>query len=187
METDATRMCALLVGLPDVTVVGVGEWPSWLRVVITAECERLSCCGRVAHRHGVREVVLVDLPVFGRPARLVWRKQRWRCPMCRRSWTERQPSIASSRCALTTAEHLSRRSGRHLRLGAKHAQLVAFRVGEDDPAGAGSVLAALIGDLSGAKAAQALDLLIAPAMAWRRSKWIRLAGRSESATSMNSS
>jgi len=108
-------MCALLVGLPDVTVVGVGEWPSWLRVVITAECERLSCCGRVAHRHGVREVVLVDLPVFGRPARLVWRKQRWRCPTCRRSWTGQQPSIASSRCQLTTraARWATLQVGRH--------------------------------------------------------------------------
>jgi hypothetical protein len=28
-------MCALLVGLPDVTVIGVGEWPLWLRVVVT--------------------------------------------------------------------------------------------------------------------------------------------------------
>ena len=34
LETDATRMCALLVGLPDVTVVGVGDWPSWLRITI---------------------------------------------------------------------------------------------------------------------------------------------------------
>ena len=73
-------MCALLVGLPDVRVVGVGEWPQWLRIVITTDVERPSCCDRPAHRHGVREVVLVDLPVFGRPARLVWRKQRWRCP-----------------------------------------------------------------------------------------------------------
>ena len=78
-------MCALLVGLPDVVVVGVGEWPMWLRVVITVDVERPLCCGRPAHRHGVREVVLVDLPVFGRPARLVWRKQRWRCPICKRS------------------------------------------------------------------------------------------------------
>ncbi len=28
-------MCALLVGLPDITVVGVGEWPKWLRVEVT--------------------------------------------------------------------------------------------------------------------------------------------------------
>ena len=26
-------MCALLVGLPDVTVVGVGDWPGWLRAL----------------------------------------------------------------------------------------------------------------------------------------------------------
>ena len=97
METDPTRMCALLVGLPDVTVVGVGEWPGWLRIVIaTALAPRRACCGVVAHRHGVREVELVDLPVFGRPARLVWRKQRWRCPTCRRAWTEQDPRIASS-------------------------------------------------------------------------------------------
>ena len=88
METDATRMCALLVGLPDVRVVGVGEWPQWLRIVIATDSEQSSCCDRPAHRHGVREVVLVDLPVFGRPARLVWRKQRWRCPTCRRCWTD---------------------------------------------------------------------------------------------------
>ena len=102
METDPTRMCALLVGLPDVTVVGVGEWPGWLRIVIATELEQQMCCGRAAWGHGVRDVVLVDLPVFGRPARLVWRKQRWRCPTCRRSWTEQQPAIASSRCAMTT-------------------------------------------------------------------------------------
>ena len=116
METDPTRMCALLVGLPDVMVVGVGEWPSWLRIVIALDVERPRCaCGQLAHRHGVREVMLVDLPVFGRPARLVWRKQRWRCPMCRRSWTDRHPGIASSRCALTTraARWVTLQVGRH--------------------------------------------------------------------------
>ena len=30
METDPQRMCALLVGLPNVVVRCVGEWPSWL-------------------------------------------------------------------------------------------------------------------------------------------------------------
>lgn len=32
------------------------------------------------HRQGASEVRLADLPVFGRPVRLVWRKRRWRCP-----------------------------------------------------------------------------------------------------------
>ncbi len=115
METDPTRMCALLVGLPDVTIVGVGEWPRWLRVVVTAECERPSCCGRAAWCHGIRDVVLVDLPVFGRPTRLVWRKQRWRCSTCRRSWTGQKPEIASSRCQLTTraAKWATLQVGRH--------------------------------------------------------------------------
>jgi hypothetical protein len=66
LETDARR-CALLVGLPGVSVVGVGDWPLWLRIVITVDVERPSCCSRLAHRHGFREVTLVDLPVFGRP------------------------------------------------------------------------------------------------------------------------
>ena len=39
MESDPTRMCALLVGLPDVTVVGVGDWPHWLRIVIATQSE----------------------------------------------------------------------------------------------------------------------------------------------------
>jgi hypothetical protein len=65
-------MCALLVGLPDVVVLGVGDWPLWLRVTVTMDGERPVCsCGGAVHRHGVREVVLVDLPVFGRPTRLV--------------------------------------------------------------------------------------------------------------------
>jgi hypothetical protein len=55
-------MCALLVGLPDVTVIGVGDRPGWLRVVVEAPSTRPGCsCGGVVHRHGVREVELVEL------------------------------------------------------------------------------------------------------------------------------
>jgi transposase len=100
-------MCALLVGLPDVMVVGVGEWPRWLRIDVVTRPQRRSCggCGGVAHGHGRREVELVDLPVFGRPVRLVWDKQRWRCPndgCAVVTWTEQDSRIASARCALTT-------------------------------------------------------------------------------------
>ena len=58
----------MLVGLPDVVVTGVGEWPSWLRIAIEARYQRPVCagCGIGAHGHGRRVVVLVDLPVFGR-------------------------------------------------------------------------------------------------------------------------
>jgi transposase len=49
-------------------------------------------------------VVLVDLPVFGRAARLVWHKRRWRCadPDCAKSnCTEEETRIAASRMAFT--------------------------------------------------------------------------------------
>ena len=120
METDPTRMCELLVGLPDVEVVGVGEWSSWLRIAVRTCRRRLACtgCGTAAHDHGRREVELIDLPVFGRPTRLVWDKQRWRCPnpSCAViTWTERDPRVASSRCQLTTraARWATLQVGRH--------------------------------------------------------------------------
>ena len=82
METDPTRVCALVVGLSNVTIRGVGEWPLWLRIEIETGADRPVCagCGTPAWDHGQREVLLVDLPVFGRPTRLAWLKQRWRCP-----------------------------------------------------------------------------------------------------------
>ena len=133
LESDPTRMCALLVGLPDVVVVGVGEWPRWLRICVTTPTARPGCpgCGGAVHDHGRREVELVDLPVFGRPARLVWAKQRWRCPnrSCPvATWTEQNPQIASTRCALTTraarwATLPGRRSGSHRLRGRSRARL----------------------------------------------------------------
>ena len=120
METDPTRMCALLVGLPNVVVRGVGEWPSWLRIEIETLSLRPDCagCGTAAWDHGQRDVLLVDLPVFGRPARLSWRKRRWRCPNAScpvRTWSETDPTIASERSALTTraARWATRQVGKH--------------------------------------------------------------------------
>jgi transposase len=109
-------MCALLVGLPDVVVVGVGDWPSWLRVTVRIDAERPTCsCGGAVHRHGVREVVLVELPVFGRPTRLVWRKQRWRCTGCGCCWCDENREVATARCVLTTraARWATVQVGRH--------------------------------------------------------------------------
>ena len=106
METDPTRMCELLVGLPDVNVVGVGDWPLFLRIAISTRALRPSCpsCGGVVWRHGVDEVELVDLPCFGRQTRLVWLKQRWRCPnmLCAVvTFVESDDRIAADRAAIT--------------------------------------------------------------------------------------
>jgi len=121
LETDPTRMCELLVGLPDVVVTGVGDWPGWLRIGIeTRRHEPRVCagCGSLGRGHGRRDVVLVDLPVFGRATRLVWCKQRWRCvnPACVvETWTEQDPRIASARLALTgrAARWATVQVGRH--------------------------------------------------------------------------
>lgn len=69
-------------------------------------------CGVVATAHDRMAVEYRDLAAFGRPARLVWAKRRWRCeePLCAaRTWTESSPWF-SSRCLLTN------RAGRECRL-----------------------------------------------------------------------
>ena len=107
MESEPTRMCALLVGLPDVVVIGVVDLPgAGLVVHVEQPAVRPPCrgCGRLAVVKDRRDVLLVDLPVFGRPARLAWRKHRWCCPNdeCRvGSWTGEDPRIAAARLAMT--------------------------------------------------------------------------------------
>jgi zinc-finger of transposase IS204/IS1001/IS1096/IS1165 len=94
VETNATRMCALLVGLPDITVVGIEDQPGEpLRVHVETTVEVTGCagCGTRAWVKDRPPVELVGLPAFGRPATLVWRKRRWRCPepVCPGgTWTE---------------------------------------------------------------------------------------------------
>ena len=82
MECDPTRVCELLVGLGDVEVLGVDdEQDAPLRVHIRRRAPRPDCggCGGALWSDGDRRVELVDLAAFGRPARLVWHKRRWRC------------------------------------------------------------------------------------------------------------
>lgn len=105
MITDPIRACELLVGLPDVVVLGVVDARP-LRVHVELRGEAPSCagCGTPARIKERREVVLVDLPVFGRQARLVWRKHRWCCPETAcdvKSWTAADPRIAAPRLGLT--------------------------------------------------------------------------------------
>ena len=74
MEVDPTRVCELLVGLGDVEVLGVDDGAGEpLRVHVRRRAPRPGCggCGGSMWSHGERAVELVDLPAFGRPARLV--------------------------------------------------------------------------------------------------------------------
>jgi hypothetical protein len=75
-------MCALFVGLPDVTVLAVdGRLAGPIRVhVEIPEEDRLPALRYWCVGEDRPVIELVDLPCFGRPARLVWHKDRWRCP-----------------------------------------------------------------------------------------------------------
>jgi transposase len=107
VEVDPTRMCALLVGLPAVTITGIDTGlagPIRVHIETTATAAFCEGCGSRAWSKDRPIVELVDLACFGRPARLVWRKRRWRCPQtwCRvGSWTEDAPGIAPPRLAMT--------------------------------------------------------------------------------------
>ena len=100
-------MCELLVGLPAVRVLGIvdeADGPLWIHVETRAERPVCSGCGGAVVVKERPAVELVDLPVFGRRARLVWRKHRWTCPSraCPvGSWTEEALEIAAARLALT--------------------------------------------------------------------------------------
>ena len=84
--------------------------------------DRLGCpsCGSVAQLKDWVTVVLVDLPVYGRPTRLAWRKRRMECAdadCATKSWTEEDDRIASPRQLLTTraARWATIQVGRHAR------------------------------------------------------------------------
>jgi hypothetical protein len=84
-ETDGMRMCELLVGLPTVTVFGVVDLIATAPLVVHIETrleqhETCPACGATARLKDRDAVMSVDLPAFGRTARLVWRKRRWLCP-----------------------------------------------------------------------------------------------------------
>lgn len=110
MESDPTRMCELLVGLPDVRVLGVSGDPrnrqEQLVVRIESKTVEVGCaqCGTRATVKDRSEVRLVDLPAFGRPAILLWYKRRWQCPEpdCpTKTWTEQAVLIPPPRAGMT--------------------------------------------------------------------------------------
>ena len=99
-------MCELLIGLPDVNILEVTETLDRLQVTIETRNTRPVCpsCGGGVQVKDRAMVRLVDLPCFGRPTVLLWRKFRWSCssPACAvGSFTETVPAIAAARVAMT--------------------------------------------------------------------------------------
>ena len=107
MEPDPTRPEEVIVGLADVRVVDALDDGEHLTIVIESTLERPSCptCSGLVHLKDRRDLALVDLPYRGCPARLVWRKRRWRCSdkTCPQpTWTEQDERIAFPRHSMLT-------------------------------------------------------------------------------------
>ena len=102
---DATGLAEAMLGLDGFRVLEVQESAGEVVIRIETTAELVGCpvCGVVARAHDRMVVEYRDLAAFGRPARLVWIKRRWRCeePECpMRSWSESSPQF-SARCLLT--------------------------------------------------------------------------------------
>ena len=82
MEIDATRICELMLNLPDMTIVAFDDSdPAVARPHVQSKPKRSFCrrCGMQATVKDRPVLVINDLPICGRPSTLLWRKYRWSC------------------------------------------------------------------------------------------------------------
>ena len=121
MIVDPTAVCELLVGLPDVNVLGIVDVDGMSLVVhVESRGSRPGCerCGMPARVKQRPTLLFVDLPSFGRPCMLAWRKTRWVCPQpdCEMgSWTGEDERIAAPRMLMTAraGRWATRQVGKH--------------------------------------------------------------------------
>ena len=100
---DGIGLAEVLLGLPGFRVLDVVETDREVVIAIETTAVRRVCrtCGVRAEAQDRMRVDVRDLACFGRPARLVWSKRRWRCrePLCpARTWTETPSTSTRRRC-----------------------------------------------------------------------------------------
>jgi transposase len=105
--TDPTEILQALVGLKDVCVLAYERAGPHVSLVIEQALDEVPCraCGAFAKVKERPCVTYIDLPVFGSPMRLTWKKHRMRCPnpICAvKTWVQRDHRIAAKSCLLTT-------------------------------------------------------------------------------------
>ena len=109
--SDGTGLAEAMLGLTGFRVLAVTETEAEVVIDIETTVQFAGCatCGSRAEAQDRLPVAIRDLACFGRPARLVWSKRRWRCVDvdCEaKTWTE-------------TTEHVSPRAVMTRRAGAE--------------------------------------------------------------------
>jgi transposase len=83
---DGIGLAEALLGLDGFRVLAVSETPAEVVIGLETTADLVGCpgCGVRAEAQDRMVVEIRDLACFGRPARLVWSKRRWRCrePLC---------------------------------------------------------------------------------------------------------
>ena len=96
--SDGIGLAEALLGLDGFRVLEVSETPDEVTITIETTVEVVGCgrCGVRAESQDRVRVEVRDLACFGRPARLVWVKRRWRCVDAdcgARTWTEQSLQV----------------------------------------------------------------------------------------------
>lgn len=113
--SDGSGDASALLGMESFVVLAQMEEDGEVWILVETRADSAGCpgCGVRATGHGRSEVQVRDLPIGGRPVRLVWQKRRWICldPDCAaKSFTEESPEVQG---CLTTraAKEICRRVG----------------------------------------------------------------------------
>jgi transposase len=105
---EPSEILAALVGLKDVVVLHYERRGPEVELAIEQLIRQPVRCPSCSEPAQVKErpvVTYIDLPVYGTPMRLGWKKHRMRCPNSRcakRSWMLSDHRIAAKNCLLTT-------------------------------------------------------------------------------------
>jgi transposase len=96
--SDGIGLAEALLGLDGFRILDVVEVPDELTITVETTRDFVGCgrCGVRAEAHDRMRIEIRDLACFGRPARLVWVKRRWRCVEAAcdaKTWTERSEHV----------------------------------------------------------------------------------------------
>jgi len=105
--THPSEIVQAMVGLKDVVVLHYERSGPNVELMIEQVLDEVRCprCNRSAQVKERPVVHYVDLPVYGTPMSLAWKKHRIRCPTARcpmKTWVLSDHRIAAKNCLLTT-------------------------------------------------------------------------------------